>query len=1290
MIGTLIEDRYLIECELGRGGMGVVYRAEDTLLERPVAVKVVSATGLGTEGRSRLLQEARAAARLNHPNIVAVHDVGVAILPDQKEPTSYIVMELVEGQTLREFQPQGFTQIIQIAVAMCDALEEAHQQGIIHRDLKPENVIVTSTDTVKLMDFGLARVSGKDRLTQEGTFMGTLSYLAPEIILGQEADERSDLYAFGVLLYEISAGKPPFEADNLTAVISQHLHAPVVPPSMHNGELPPAFDDVVVQLLSKRPEDRPVSAGAVRTALESISLEAPFSHTPTPITQLNRLARGRMVGREPEFAEAVSLWEQSTAGNGRMLLISGEPGIGKTRLVREFSTYVEILGGTTLTGLCFAEERTPYGPIAQMVQNSLENGHNLELPQTVMADLLTLSPELRLSFPEVHPNERLDPEAEQQRLFNSIITWFGSLTREGELMLVVEDIHWADSGSLALLRFLARRLQRRRALIVATYREVELDATLPFQEMLADVSRERLATRIKLSSLDKTQTQELLSTLFSEEITGDFLDGVYRETEGNPFFIEEVCKALVDSGKLYYEGGRWQRPENIEDLEIPQGVRLAIQSRLAKLSQEEQHTLQVAALLGREFEYGMLVKVSGVSEDALIGILEKAEGAQLVEEVRSSSPGASLSFTFTHALIHSTLLSDLSTLRRQRLQRQIALVIEENYPNRQEELAPLLGRYFAEAGDGEKGVKYLLKAGDSARAVFAYDEAIEAYEHALLFLTEMGDHARAARTLMKLGLTYHNIFDFKSSRKAYDQGFAQWQLAGDREVLAGRTMEPAPHPFRGIFGLPPDTLDPTHSFDAFSSWCINQLFSGLVQLTPEDELLPDVAQSWQVLDEGRKYIFHLRDDVIWSDGTPMTAADFEYAWKRTLDPKNSRGLPEILYDINNAKEYCEGILNDPGRLGVKAIDDHILEVDLEGPSNCFLQIMALAISKPVPRHVVDRYGDSWSNTDTLVTNGPFRLKSLVPEKELIFERSDTYHGHFGGNVSLVDLVRVPDEVAIEMFEQDQLDIIYPYSHLSLSEGTRMIQLHPDEYISLPAPSTYYLAFNSTKPPFNDARVRQALVLAVDRPSLIDKMTQGIVFPAVGGMVPPGIFGYAPGIALPYDPELAKLRLAEGGYPEGSGLPPIEMVALESSLAREIMQYFAAQWKEILGVHVSIIFGNYGKFFEYVELKHPSIWMMGWTADYPDPDSFLRYATWLANGGWRNERYESLVQEARRITDQESRMELYRQAEQILVEEAPVVPVNYGRQQMLIKAWMPGMRASMITGNILKDVIIEPH
>ena len=510
--------------------MGVVYQAQDTLLERPVAIKVVSTGGLGTEGRARLLQEARAAARLNHPNIVAIHDVAEAKVSDQDEPVSFIVMEMVEGVTLREFQPQDLDEIIQITIQICQALSNAHQQGIIHRDLKPENVTVSANDSVKLMDFGLARISGKTRLTQQGALVGTVSYLAPEVIMGQDAGPRSDLYALGVMLYEMCAGRPPFEGADLTAVISQHLHAPVVPPSAYNDQISPALNELIVALLSKHPEDRPVSAEVVRKSLEQITLTALDPQAPISSTQLNRLVRGRMIGREVEFGEAVALWEKSAAGNGQFLLISGDPGIGKSRMVKELTAYVEISGGATLLGNCFAEERTPYGPVGQVIQTSLENGFDLELPSPVLADLLSLAPELRLTYPDILPNERLEPEAEQQRLFDSIITWFGAMAKDGKLLLVIDDVHWVDSGSLALLRYLARRLSRRQALVVATYREVELNEALPFQEMLSELNRERLAIRIKLSRLDKVQTRSLLTTLFAEEITPDLLDGIYRET----------------------------------------------------------------------------------------------------------------------------------------------------------------------------------------------------------------------------------------------------------------------------------------------------------------------------------------------------------------------------------------------------------------------------------------------------------------------------------------------------------------------------------------------------------------------------------------------------------------------------------------------------------------------------------------------------------------------------------------------------------------------------------------
>ncbi len=1293
MIGLTLNDRYRLESELGRGGMGTVYRAQDTLLERPVAIKVVSHGGLGTEGQARLLQEARAAALLNHPNIVAVYDVSQAELPGYEGLVSFIVMELVEGQTLREQQPQDLEQVIEIARAICEALEAAHGQGIIHRDLKPENVSLSANNTVKLMDFGLARMSGKTRLTQKGAFIGTLSYLAPEIILGQEASPRSDLYALGVMLYEMSTGRPPFEADNLTAVISQHLHAPVVPPSAYNEAITADLERLIVQLLSKRPEARPASAEEVGRDLASLSQATAGYRQPAAINQLNRLVRGRMVGREEELSQAVSLWERSAGGDGQLLLISGEPGIGKTRFVKELNAYAEISGGRSLLGLCYAQERTPYGPIAQMVGSSLGNGFNLDLPQEVLADLLAIAPELRLRYPDLQPAEHLDPEAEQQRLFESIITWLGALTAGGRLLLVIDDVHWADSGSLSLLGYLSRRLNNRRAMVVATYREVDLDEGLPFHQTLRDLNRERLATRIKLTRLDKERTHDLLATLFAEEITPEFLDAIYRETEGVPFFVEEVCKALVDDGKLTFQDGRWVRPAQVAELEIPQGIRLTIQSRLGRLTLEELSTLQLAALLGREFDYELLAAVSALGEELLIDALESAEEAQLIEEKPGSRPGASPRFAFTHALIHSTLLSDLSTLRRRRYQRKIAQALEDAFPERQEELASLLGRYFAEAGDAGKAINYLLTAGNRAREVFAYSEAVDFYEEARQLLQDREDHERAARTLMKLGLTYHNLFAFDSAQRAYEQGFSEWQRAADSEAAQKVAKTPAPHPFRAVVGLLPDVLDPSSTSNSFPLWFMNQIYSRLLHWTADDELVPDVAQSWEVLDGGRTYIFHLRDDVVWSDGTPVTAADYEASWKQALHPDNDQGLGEIFFDTIGARAFKQGRLDDPDLIGIQAPDAHTLVVRLENPTSYFLQVPATAAASPVPRHLVEKYGPEWHRPEKIVTNGPFAIQSWKPEKSVVLERYEAYHGRFKGNISQVILDVVRGRAGVEMYQRDDLDILYPYDHVSVNEAKRLIQGHPDEYLSWPALWSYHLILDVTGPPLDDPRARQALVLAIDRDALANRVLRGREFPASGGLVPPIIEGHVPGIALPYDPALAREKLAEAGYPGGRGAPPLRAVATMYGERHLIIEHLATQWKTNLGIEVSVEVFRLDQFKQYndaLERARPNLYYRGWEGDYADPDSYLRVANWLEESGWRNEPYQALVDGARRIADQRQRLAMYRQAEGILLEEAPIIPLTYGREHVLIKPWIASLPAAAFGGNILKDIIIEPH
>jgi predicted ATPase len=782
MLGTLLNERYRLDAELGRGGMGRVYRAHDNLLNRDVAVKVLSATDLGTQGRARLLREAQAAAGLNHPNIVAVHDAGQALIPDRPHPLPFIVMELVEGQSLHEARPQSLQEILSIARQVCAALDHANARGVVHRDLKPENVLLASDPaaakgaTAKLNDFGLAR-SIASRVSVEGTVAGTVFYLAPELALGQEYDGRADLYAFGVLLYELATGRLPFIADDPIAVISQHLHARAVPPRARQDGIPPALDALIVRLLSKDPQDRPASAAEVLRCLEAPDILDQEAAPARELSVLERIERGRLVAREPELSQARVIWRKASAGQGGTLLVSGEPGIGKSRLIRELCTEVRVAGDRVLVGECYAEGGAPYAPFAQVLRRAFRNGAGDQLatalPDFVLADLLALAPSLRLRFPEVTPNPPLDPRSEQHRLFENVVAFCQALCDSAPVLLVLEDAHWADSGSLALLRHLARRTRRQPLLLVATYREVELDQTRPFQQVLLDLNRERLASRLRLSRLGREGTRDMLAVLFAEEITPEFLDGIYTETEGNPFFVEEVCKALVESGQVHFVAGGWDRLD-MEEMEVPQSVRLAIQSRVGRLPPTCQDLLRQAAILGREFEFETLLAASEAGEEALIDALECASQAQLVEEVDA---GQDVTYAFTHALIPATLSDGMSTLRRRGLHRRAAVAIERLRPDDSETLA----YHYGEAGDEQRALFYHTQAGQRALTAYANVEAEGHYRDAL----ELADHAaERADLLWDLGRALSRQSRYDEAIEIWQAGIALYQALDQQQGMA--------------------------------------------------------------------------------------------------------------------------------------------------------------------------------------------------------------------------------------------------------------------------------------------------------------------------------------------------------------------------------------------------------------------------------------------------------------------------------------------------------------------------
>src|SRR5262245_38900807 len=322
--GVVLRRRYRLDGEIGRGGMGVVYRATDLELMREVAVKVVSEAA-STEARQRLIREAPAAAALHQPRITSVHDFG------EEQGIPFFVMELVDGPNLAKARPSDLPRIVEIACQICAALDHAHANGIVHRDLKPDNVLLSAAGqwgSVKLADLGLALPGYGERISRAGLMLGTAAYMAPEQALGQPVDGRSDLYALGVLLYELTTGRLPFTGDDPLTIVSQHVHAPIVPPRVLRPNLPRALEAVIVRLLAKDPAQRFATADETRAALvEALTVtdELTSSETASAVAILDALSRGRLVGRTSELSEARELWHRAREGRGHAMLLSGEP-----------------------------------------------------------------------------------------------------------------------------------------------------------------------------------------------------------------------------------------------------------------------------------------------------------------------------------------------------------------------------------------------------------------------------------------------------------------------------------------------------------------------------------------------------------------------------------------------------------------------------------------------------------------------------------------------------------------------------------------------------------------------------------------------------------------------------------------------------------------------------------------------------------------------------------------------------------------------------------------------------
>jgi serine/threonine protein kinase len=352
--------RYAILKKLGEGGKGVVYKARDTALNRVVAIKMLKSAVSGEEAHSRFIREAQAVAKLNHPNIVSIYDIG------KEDEKQFFVLEFVDGMSLRELMgtyPEGkcdIQTILRTGIDVCNALQYAHSQGVLHRDIKPENILITEEGTAKLMDFGLAKMLGQPSITQEGIIVGTVAYVAPEIALGKGADARSDLYSFGAVLYEAVTGRPPFTGEDSVKIIFGHIHDYPVSPSRLNPKVPQALAECIMKLLEKEPGKRYQTAADLLKVLRDVAegflreVLVP-SHKPSivvPSPHPSAVKEVQLIDRVEEMALLREGVDKAVRGQGGVVFLHGEAGIGKTRLTKELGAYARLRGMQVLYGRC--------------------------------------------------------------------------------------------------------------------------------------------------------------------------------------------------------------------------------------------------------------------------------------------------------------------------------------------------------------------------------------------------------------------------------------------------------------------------------------------------------------------------------------------------------------------------------------------------------------------------------------------------------------------------------------------------------------------------------------------------------------------------------------------------------------------------------------------------------------------------------------------------------------------------------------------------------------------------
>ena len=474
----------------------------------------------------------------------------------------------------------------------------------------------------------------------------------------------------------------------------------------------------------------------------------------------------------------------------------------------------------------------------------------------------------------------------------------------------------------------------------------------------------------------------------------------------------------------------------------------------------------------------------------------------------------------------------------------------------------------------------------------------------------------------------------------------------------------------------PEWIDPGKCSDATGSEVIWNLFSGLTQAHPKTlEPMPDLAKRWTVSSDQTVYTFYLRDSV-WSDGTPLTAHDFVWSWKRVLHPKTAAKYASMLFVIKNAEAYNKDPSQD--QVGITALDDHTLEVTLVGPIPYFLNLTNHYTFFPVPKHVLQklesasRNSDLWTRPEYIVTNGPYVLKKWQFRQEALFEKNRLYWDSPNIKTPRIRLLMIESyTTSLNLYRTSDVD--YNNRNTTIPAEFMAYMKQYLDYQNDPELAVYFYWLNVKKPPLDRPKVRQALSLAIDRQSLVDNVTRGGQI-AYANLVPRGLAGYDGLKTALFELTRARQLLKEAGFPEGKNFPTTTLIYNTSEGHKIIAEAIQEMWKKNLGINVIIENQEWKVYLKNLQMKNFQISRMGWVGDYPDPYSFLELLSEHSGNNhslWSNHRYDELLEQSHRSLDKQQRLNLLLEAEQMLVAAQPLIPLYIYAKSHTLKPYMRG-------------------